>query len=60
LHGRAEVRAATLGSLAFHAQPLEQPQTHATLMVRQCFPSQRPDLNINNCFRMVFTARVWL
>ena len=26
----------------------------------QCFPSRRPDLNINSCFRSVFMNMVWL
>ena len=27
-------------------------------LTSQCFPSRRPDLNINSCFRFVFIARV--
>ena len=29
-------------------------------LTSQCFPSRRPDLAINSCFRIVFIARVWL
>ena len=29
-------------------------------LTSQCFPSRGPDLNVNNCFRIIFITRVWL
>ena len=47
----------TANSRHHHSKDLSDVRVSKT---SQCFPRRRPDLNIHNCFRIVFITMVWL